>query len=128
MFFNFADRLVFQTRDLVVIWEVEVAMSAILREANESGTVLRLTDLGSQAIELLKGRGLPEVLVRKASKEIDFIVTRNALTLVEVLKHLESSMGRKRFEADLAPEGARILEAVKNDAAFAGHLSLSSRK
>jgi hypothetical protein len=128
MFFRFADGLVFQTRDLVVIWEVEVAMSAVLREASESEKVLRLPDLGLQAVALLKARGLPDVLVARGGNEIDFLVTQNAVTLAEVLKRLERSVERESFKADLAPERIRILEAVKNDGAFAEHLSLSLRK
>jgi hypothetical protein len=128
MFFNFANRLIFRTQDVVVVWELEVALSAILREASEAGTVLRPADLGSQTIDLLKGRDLPSTLLQKILNEVDFMVTRNAVTLADLLKPLESPGERKGFEADLVPERARILETIKTDSTFAEYLKLSSRK
>jgi hypothetical protein len=123
MFYHFAERLVHESSELAVIWEVETALAAVLTEASESGTVMNISELEQQAREVLGSRHLATKTAAQSLQELKFVSHAGAELLMTVLHRLADQKQKHLLKSELKPAKERILSAVGSDTEFAAYLS-----
>lgn len=122
MFFPFTTGMLHLTSDLSIIWEVEAAMAAVLKEVVESEKTVEIGTFAVDVSGLLEHRGKSAKRLAELRIELQFVTQRNADFLQRLMARASNSEERQILKSELNLSKDGILTACHGDKGFSEFL------
>ena len=122
MFFDFAKGFAHDTKELTIIWEIELVMASVFIEAIETEKSLSIDELETDTIKLLAGRNVSSELQDELRREFQFVIKKNAGLIEGLILQISNRNQGLGFRAQFNPDKKQLLGALSRDSGFSEHV------
>ena len=122
MFFDYAKGFAHDTKDLTIIWEIELVMSSVFIDAIETEQSLSIDALEAETIKLLAGRNVSSELQDELRREFRLVLKKNAGLIEGLILKISNRNQGLGFRAQFNPDKKELMSALSRDCGFSEHV------